>query len=468
MTTTTMGSAEAGELRNRLATCNLADLGGKDWFLLRLQRETGWSRAFALGALAEYLRFCELCVLAGGESTSPGPVIDQVWHLHLLETRHYWTEFCPRVLGQNLHHAPARPGAAEAPLSRARHARTLKRYAQAFGTAAPAHYWPDWSTALWAAAPRKRWRVLPLVGWLLALLLPASATAADALAFPEPERWDWGGVSGWLLLALLLVGTLAWRRIMREPGRGVDLEHMDPVALAFAASGRWRAFDTAMSELVAGEHVQLDVTAGWARVRGDAAGARLSPWSLTLWQSLRRSGAVPLASMEQTMLDCWAELERSLRQQGVLHSATAERQRQWLRVPWLIWILFLLPQLLARHFHIGTFLLLLASVMACVAIGSRLGATDRTRACLKSTRDLGPSATMRAGDELPRAVALYSLRPYADHPLLADFVRLRRQQVARSEAATEFGVEIGCSDRLACSGGGGDGDGGGCGGCGGD
>lgn len=470
MTTTTMGSAGAGELRNRLATCNLADLGGKDWFLLRLQRETGWSRTFALGAITEYLRFCELCVRSGGESTSPGPIIDQVWHLHLLETRHYWDLFCPHVLGQPLHHAPARPGLAEVALGKARHARTLDRYRRLFGTVAPAGYWPDWpASPPSSAAARQHWPAMTGRGCLLALLLPASTDAAGLLAPADPGRWDLGGMLGWLLLTCLAMSSWAWRRALREPGRCLDPATMDPVALAFATSGRWRAFDTAMTELLVAGHVQLEVSAGLAQARGDPSASRLSPWSLTLWQSLRRSGASPLAGLDRVMLDRWAELERSLRRQGLVHSAEAERSRQWLRVPLLLWILVLLPHVFARHFQVGSVLLLLASILGCVLIGRRLGATDHMRARIRAQRERGGATATGAGDDLPRAVALHSTRAFARHPLLADYVHLRRQQIAQREAETSYGVEIGCSDHLACSGGDGGGDAdGGCSGCGGD
>jgi hypothetical protein len=42
----------------------------------------------------------------GGHPVSPSPIIDKAWHLHLLYTKEYWSDFCPNILGFNLDHSP--------------------------------------------------------------------------------------------------------------------------------------------------------------------------------------------------------------------------------------------------------------------------------------------------------------------------------------------------------------------------
>ncbi|MFN7741158.1 MAG: glycine-rich domain-containing protein [Cyanobacteriota bacterium] len=60
--------------------------------------------------LGEYRRFLFLAMQAG-HPVSPSRPVDLAWHQHLLDTRSYWQEFCPRVLGRPLHHTPSRGGA---------------------------------------------------------------------------------------------------------------------------------------------------------------------------------------------------------------------------------------------------------------------------------------------------------------------------------------------------------------------
>lgn len=66
-------------------------------FSARLARDNGWSRAFAERAIEEYRKFCFLAVHAGHPVT-PSDEVDQVWHLHLLYSRHYWDALCRDVL----------------------------------------------------------------------------------------------------------------------------------------------------------------------------------------------------------------------------------------------------------------------------------------------------------------------------------------------------------------------------------
>lgn len=85
-------------------------------FSARLREENGWNEGFTRRAIDEYRRFLVLAALAG-HRVSPSPMVDKVWHLHLLYTRSYWNELCGKVLGFPLHHEPSRGRADNAALA---------------------------------------------------------------------------------------------------------------------------------------------------------------------------------------------------------------------------------------------------------------------------------------------------------------------------------------------------------------
>lgn len=97
----------------------------------RLMNEQGWSLSDAREAVEEYRRFCFLAVVAP-HSVTPSQQVDLVWHTHLLYTRDYWDEFCPRVLGRSLHHGPSK-GQEEDTHFYHQYGATLDLYQQCFG-----------------------------------------------------------------------------------------------------------------------------------------------------------------------------------------------------------------------------------------------------------------------------------------------------------------------------------------------
>ena len=119
------------------------DLDGADTalpFSARLARDNGWSRAFAASAIEEYRKFCFLAVHAGHPVT-PSDEVDQVWHLHLLYSRHYADALCRDSLGLPLHHGPTAGGAAEGRKYRSWYEETLASYRRYFGEP-PQDLWP--------------------------------------------------------------------------------------------------------------------------------------------------------------------------------------------------------------------------------------------------------------------------------------------------------------------------------------
>ncbi len=85
-------------------------------FERRLASAQRWPLGKASRVVEEYRRFVYLAVVADAAVT-PSRAVDAAWHLHLIDSRRYWEEFCPVVLGRPLHHESGRGG----PSDRAHH-----------------------------------------------------------------------------------------------------------------------------------------------------------------------------------------------------------------------------------------------------------------------------------------------------------------------------------------------------------
>ncbi|WP_160713255.1 glycine-rich domain-containing protein [Chitinophaga solisilvae] len=109
-------------------------------FSRKLAVTEGWTRRFTLQAIREYKRFVYLCCLSRN-GASPSVVVDKVWHMHLLYTVEYWKEFCPDVLGRELHHYPNVGGIAEYTKHQDWYLETLKLYLLVFEENPPSDCW---------------------------------------------------------------------------------------------------------------------------------------------------------------------------------------------------------------------------------------------------------------------------------------------------------------------------------------
>lgn len=128
-------------LWQRLERMSLDDIGATLSFSKRLARDNDWSHDYTLRVIDEYKRFVYLATTAGFPVT-PSDEVDQVWHLHLAYTRHYWDEMCGEILGTPLHHGPTKGGPAESQRYRDGYGRTLAAYEKTFGEEPPADVWP--------------------------------------------------------------------------------------------------------------------------------------------------------------------------------------------------------------------------------------------------------------------------------------------------------------------------------------
>lgn len=136
------GQARTTNLWKRLSDYTIGPDTATLSFPARLARENRWEHDFTSRVITEYKRFCYLAVTAGQEVT-PSDAVDQVWHLHLTYSRDYWGEFCPDILGAELHHGPTAGGAAEQARFYDQYASTLAAYEDAFGEAPPPDIWPS-------------------------------------------------------------------------------------------------------------------------------------------------------------------------------------------------------------------------------------------------------------------------------------------------------------------------------------
>lgn len=132
---------ETARLRAAILGFALDDPAAAPPFSARLARENDWSHAFARRVADEYRRFLVLAATSGREVT-PSEEVDAAWHLHMLYSRSYWTDFCGGVLGRPLHHEPTRGGSTERSRFDDDYRATLELYRESFGAEAPADIWP--------------------------------------------------------------------------------------------------------------------------------------------------------------------------------------------------------------------------------------------------------------------------------------------------------------------------------------
>lgn len=152
--------------------------------LAEVLREKGrLSAERAQTLVQEYHRFLHLAAKGTGPMV-PSPVLDQVWHLHLTDTRAY-AAFCEGAFGQFLHHTPGRAAQADDPA----YAQTLAAYARTFGHPPPPHVWPSPAT-------------LRTLGWIGAPVVFGFALIGFGIM----------GIGGWALAlgAALFAGPIVW------------------------------------------------------------------------------------------------------------------------------------------------------------------------------------------------------------------------------------------------------------------
>jgi hypothetical protein len=106
-------------------------------FSTRLANEHYWTKNFTSKAILEYKRFMYLAATSD-MMVSPSPVVDEVWHQHLIFTQSY-QEFC-QIAGKAIQHIPSTHNTEDAEKFKQAKERTTRLYHTVFGEQ-PADIW---------------------------------------------------------------------------------------------------------------------------------------------------------------------------------------------------------------------------------------------------------------------------------------------------------------------------------------
>jgi len=458
------------------------DPPGAAWtFSQKLAREQRWSSTYAERVVREYRRFLYLAVTAG-HPVCPSDAVDQAWHQHLLETRSYWLEFCPEVLGQPLHHTPSRGGETERRKLADWYSRTLDSYQARFGQPPPADIWPAPERRFAAAPPaqgpkssnpwRRRLRLRPFPAPLASPLAVAAlgvaiggcqaSIAGQPLTQPFTQVLAWSGPQFLLFYGLLIVATGAAVWLLRtwfqatatnRPPEGWQPHVLD---LAFLAGGAHRACTTALLNLVQAGEVVLHQGVATLQTTDDGRPRHALEAAIVreLGRQANGSRVSPLISLLEVSDPMLGSLGKGLATKGLV---VAPRQRQTAQIlerlllgSVLLLGLVRLVNGLSAGRPVGYLILelILFLVLAIALIGCPLRCTWRGHKLLQKARY---QIERRARDEAPKDLATsYALLGIAALPA----------------------VLVGELNGSASGGGGADGGstggcGGGCGGCGG-
>ncbi|MCC8539547.1 TIGR04222 domain-containing membrane protein [Xanthomonas axonopodis pv. poinsettiicola] len=457
-------------------------------FIRRVTRQAHCSVAQAQELVDEYRRFCFLACTDTHDVT-PSPLVDQVWHTHLTDTREYWQRFCPQVLQTTLHHRPGRGGAGEQAQFQAQYRQTLERYRLHFGEP-PAQWWPPArlqqptaaparddtaETTLQAlrGAPRRsgprRGSPRAVIGWAIAAVIVGMVCRSangDAVSLLH-----WRGAY-FLPVFITLIG-LAWsmaawlRRVLR---RGRTAAALEPGELAYLSGGADRVADLWFTELLVRDAVYLDrdeALPARQRVRCQPQVA-VPPALEPALQILRGTEDPVLALRELRVLA--APLRQRLIDKGLwLSPAASYRLRLACTVPVaLVWLLGLCKLIIGvqGHHPVG-YLLCLMVLVTLLVLGFALVPVRRTLAGdahLEALRQARPRDAARTGGDAGDALALYGTAVLIGTPW-ADYHSMRAPHGHGGGSGSSCGSGGGGDS-------GGDGDGGsdgggGCGGCGG-
>ena len=252
------------ELWTRLQGYDFGDTTRHSRFSERLARQHGYALAFADRLAEEYLKFCFLAITASSEVT-PSKHVDKAWHLHMLDSREYWGQFCREVLQQELHHRPS-AGTDEDVRHRSQYEATVAAYVRFFG-APPDDIWPPADppnvarpqmhpSAVWPrpaeVTPSPWFLVPPILIWAGAFLAEGAWS---------PLAW---GPAAFLLLFMALIPLAGHAggclRRWTLSARVVDDKPPDAMELAFLAGGAQRVADTLIVEFMARKQVNLFVS----------------------------------------------------------------------------------------------------------------------------------------------------------------------------------------------------------------
>ena len=434
-------------------------------FSARLARENGWTLAYAQRAIAEYRRFAFLAV-ASGHAVTPSKAVDEVWNLHLIYTRSYWQEFCPKVLGRPLHHEPGRGVADDEGRFAAQYAQTCASYERCFGAAPPEDIWPGRSAGQGRRA--WRWKVwLPVSAVSLAL-----AGCEGALGWPldlaGPKFLAFFPV--WCALTLLVAASLRWR--LRNSGRPhPPAEEMvaQPELVAVLVGGAARLTEVTLAGLFRRGLIRLSRTSQRLTAAEATVPADLTPLESEVLDQLRGRKESP-RKIARWVKPLSEPLMETLQAEGLLLTSQARTRAHLIPLA----VAALGPLLGVAKIFVGVarqrpvaFLVIecaIAMAAAIVVAGRRPWRTRRgdkvvggVRASYAELKGNPLGADKASGDTLPLALAIYGAAVLP----AAGMKDLQRVLLPVAGEASGGGSGCGSSGGSSCGGGSG------CGGCGG-
>ena len=109
-------------------------------FSEHLAASNGWTPSFAQRAIREYKKFMYLSAVSE-RSLVPSDVVEQVWRMHLTDTRHYWGTFC-KMIGKPIHHVKVGQHVAESTATIAEYEHTRTFYEEEFKQPPRSEFWP--------------------------------------------------------------------------------------------------------------------------------------------------------------------------------------------------------------------------------------------------------------------------------------------------------------------------------------
>lgn len=133
--------AISAELLEKIQQMPLAEPDPEHSFEAKLAYERNWTQGYAARVVQEYRKFLYLTQVAL-RPIAPSDDVDHAWHLHLLQTHHYWEVFCAKVIGKSLHHTPTLAGTNGRGADISRYTNALAEYQRVFDIEPPQDIWP--------------------------------------------------------------------------------------------------------------------------------------------------------------------------------------------------------------------------------------------------------------------------------------------------------------------------------------